>query len=185
MGGPRITCWWRCHCSTCSENSSAPVVSPRIDNRPPCAPKFSFAVLCSAEPATAWCYICRLPGVASNHVSHCWKTSYPTVSQLRRSYIPGSRLEPKIHQRVSMKQPSTSDFRIRQTPGEFCSRRISRVQAHAVSRLGGELNKFGVALHSACQQLPIPINQFINGRCGIVTKPDLRLSGGWFNSSLP
>jgi hypothetical protein len=35
---------------------------------------------------------------ASNHVSHCWKTSYPTVSQLRRSCILGSRLEPKIHQ---------------------------------------------------------------------------------------
>src|SRR5260370_13827540 len=47
---------------------------------------------------------------------------------------------------------------IRQTQGEFCSRRISRLQAHAVSRLGGDLNKFGVVVAGrACPQLPITL----------------------------
>ena len=64
-----------CCCSTCSENSSAPVVSPRIANRPRCAPKFSFAVPCWAEPATAWSCICPLPGAGYSSASRCWKTS--------------------------------------------------------------------------------------------------------------
>ncbi len=79
-------------------DSSALVAVKPIASQPRCAHKFFFAVLCSAGPATAWCCICRLPGVASNHASRCWKTPYPTVSQLRRSCILGSRLEPKIHQ---------------------------------------------------------------------------------------
>ena len=87
-----------CYCSICLENSSALVGVKPIASQPRCAHKFFFAVLCSAGPTTAWFCICRLPGVASNHASRCWKTSYPTVSQLRRSCILGLRLEPKTHQ---------------------------------------------------------------------------------------
>ena len=53
--------------------SSATVVSARIANRPRCAAKFSFAVLCSAEPATAWSCICQLAGADYSSASRCWK----------------------------------------------------------------------------------------------------------------
>src|SRR6266850_3663527 len=33
---------------------------------------------------------------------------------------------------------------IRPTPGKFCSRKISRAQAHAVSRLGEDINKLAL-----------------------------------------
>jgi hypothetical protein len=63
-----------CCCSICSRNSSAPVASAPIANRPRCACKFSFTVLYSAALDTAWSCICPLPGAGCSHASRCWKT---------------------------------------------------------------------------------------------------------------
>jgi len=46
-----------------------------------------------AEPATAWFCICRFLGGLKPR-SRCWKTSYPTVSQLRRSAFWARDLSP-------------------------------------------------------------------------------------------
>src|SRR5271170_252786 len=102
-----------CCCSIYSENSSAPVASPAIASRPHCVPKFSFAVLYSAAPDTAWSCTCPLPGAACSNASCCWKTSYSMGFQLRRSCILNPRPEPKFDQEIYMKLPSTSVFRIR------------------------------------------------------------------------
>src|SRR5271155_3181926 len=101
-----------CCCSIYSENSSAPVASPAIASRPHCVPKFSFAVLYSAAPDTAWSCTCPLPGAACSNASCCWKTSYSMGFQLRRSCILNPRPEPKFDQEIYMKLPSTSVFRL-------------------------------------------------------------------------
>jgi len=54
--------------------------------------------LCGAllgRAVIAWLCIYPLPGVGYSNASRCWKTSYPTVFQLRRSRIRKRQPEPK------------------------------------------------------------------------------------------